>query len=76
MLIIHLTPGDEVDLKKQHPCGSHRFRILRVGSDIRSVCLGCGRDLTMDRLRFEKSIKKLYPVNPSEENTHDENKSQ
>ena len=34
--------GDIVKLKKQHPCGSKEWRILRVGADFSSfsVCAG------------------------------------
>ncbi|MDD6094662.1 MAG: DUF951 domain-containing protein [Clostridia bacterium] len=52
--------GDVLELKKAHPCGSKRFSVLRVGSDIRIVCSGCGRDLTVPRVKLEKSIKKNY----------------
>ncbi len=59
MNIPKLAVGDTVKLKKQHPCGCDEFKILRVGSDIRIVCIGCGRDMTMDRLKLEKAIKKI-----------------
>ena len=59
MKILKLFVGDVVEMKKNHPCGSNQFKILRVGSDIRAVCLGCSRDLTLDRIKFEKSIKKF-----------------
>ena len=59
MKIIKLTVGDRVEMKKMHPCGNNIFKILRVGSDIRAVCEGCGRDMTLDRIKFEKSIKKV-----------------
>ncbi len=52
--VIHV--GDTVRLKKPHPCGTSEFRILRVGTDIRIVCCGCGRDLTIERESFEKKI--------------------
>lgn len=68
MNIVRLAVGDIVELKKKHPCGSSDFRILRVGSDIRSVCTGCGRDLTIERVKFEKSIKKIVtPVTDGKE---------
>ena len=51
--------GDILIMKKNHPCGSNQFKILRVGSDVRVVCLGCSRDMTVDRIKFEKSIKKF-----------------
>jgi hypothetical protein len=58
-------------MKKKHPCGASSFRILRVGSDIRVVCLGCGRDVTLERVKFEKSIKKLTKASESE-NSNDQ----
>ncbi len=58
MQIIRLFPNMVVELKKPHPCGARNFKILRVGSVCRAVCLGCGRDLDMDRLKLEKSIKR------------------
>ena len=33
--------GDIVKLKKQHPCGSREWEILRVGADFRLKCTGC-----------------------------------
>ena len=53
--------GDTLELKKTHPCGEKRFTVLRVGSDIRIVCKGCGRDMTLPREKLEKSIKKIIP---------------
>lgn len=59
MKIIKLFVGDVVELKKKHPCGSDRFKILRAGSDVRAICLGCSRDVTVDRVKFEHSIKRI-----------------
>ena len=60
--IIKMSVGDRAELKKSHPCGGNLFRILRVGSDVRIVCETCGRDMTLDRVKFEKSIKKMIYV--------------
>ena len=30
--------GDIVEMKKQHPCGSNQFEIIRVGADIKIKC--------------------------------------
>ena len=62
MQIIHLNVGDILELKKPHPCGEKRFRVGRIGSEVRIICLGCGRDLMLDRVKLEKSIRKLTPV--------------
>ena len=57
---IHLN--DRLQLRKQHPCGGDTFRVLRVGSDVRIVCETCGRDMTVDRIKLEKAIKKTIPA--------------
>ena len=36
--------GDTLLMKKQHPCGSRRWLVLRTGADFRLRCEGCGRD--------------------------------
>ena len=59
MQILKLYVDDIVKMKKPHPCGADEFKILRVGSDVRVVCLGCSRDMTLERVKFEKSVKKF-----------------
>ena len=51
--------GDIVIMKKDHPCKSNRFEIIRVGADIKIKCLNCGRVLMFDRYEFNKKIKKV-----------------
>lgn len=72
MNIIRLAVGDIAEMKKKHPCGSSSFRILRVGSDIRAICTGCGRDITVDRVKFEKAIKKLIKNTESDKSHESE----
>ena len=59
MQIIKFQVGDIVELKKPHPCGSKQFKILRVGGEMRIACLGCSHDMTIDRVKLEKAVKKL-----------------
>ena len=61
MQIIPLHTGDRIQLKKSHPCGNNLFRIMRVGSEVRVICEGCGRDMTLAREALEKSIKQVKP---------------
>lgn len=49
--------GDKVNMKKQHPCGSSQWEILRVGMDFRLKCCGCGHMVMIPRVKFEKSVK-------------------
>ena len=55
--------GNIVKLKKQHPCGSYEWRILREGADFRLECCGCAHQVMMARRVLEKSIKEIRPNN-------------
>ena len=54
--------GDTLELKKQHPCGSRSWLVLRVGMDFKLRCCGCGHELMIPRSKAEKSIKKWLPA--------------
>ncbi len=54
-----ISIGDIVKLKKQHPCGSFEWEVLRVGIDFRLKCKGCGHQIMLPRKQIEKSIKKV-----------------
>ena len=54
-----LKLNQQVELKKQHPCGSKIWTILRVGMDIKLKCLGCGHELMTPRHKAEKNIRSL-----------------
>jgi hypothetical protein len=54
--------GDIVQLKKQHPCGSDQWEVLRVGADFRIKCLGCSHQVMLPRHKFEKSVKKIVKL--------------
>ena len=51
--------GDVLELKKQHPCGSREWQVLRVGMDFKLKCAGCGHELMLPRSKAEKSVKKV-----------------
>ena len=54
-----INVGDKVEMKKQHPCGSKNFEILRVGMDFKLKCLGCGREVLVPRSKAEKNIRNI-----------------
>lgn len=60
MQVPKISVGDILELKKAHPCGTRLFKVMRIGSNIRIVCQGCGHDMTVERVKLEKSIKKIY----------------
>ena len=51
--------GDVLELKKEHPCGSREWLVLRIGMDFRLRCQGCGHELMIPRAKAEKSIRKV-----------------
>lgn len=51
--------GDILEMKKEHPCGSRRWEVLRVGMDFRLRCEGCGREVMLPRKKAEKALKKI-----------------
>ncbi len=52
--------GQMVQMKKEHPCGTNCWRIIRVGMDYRIKCIHCGRSVLMPRSRFERRVKSVY----------------
>ncbi|NMB43898.1 MAG: DUF951 domain-containing protein [Clostridiales bacterium] len=56
---VEVEVGDIVRLKKNHPCGSFEWKVLRVGMDFRLKCLGCGHQVMIPRKKVEKSIKQV-----------------
>lgn len=52
--------GDVVEMKKPHPCGKGKtFTIIRMGADIKIKCDGCGHAIMLDRVKFEKQLKRV-----------------
>ncbi len=51
--------GDILQLKKQHPCGSKEWEVLRIGADFRLKCMGCGHQIMIPRVKAEKNVKNI-----------------
>lgn len=51
--------NDVVEMKKQHPCGTNEWKIIRMGADIRIKCEGCQHSVLIPRREFAKKIKKI-----------------
>lgn len=51
--------NDVVQMKKPHPCGENRWKIIRMGADIRIKCEGCGHSVLVPRRKFETKMKKI-----------------
>ncbi len=49
-------------MKKDHPCGTNEFAIVRIGADIKIKCVKCGRCIMLSRIDFNKKIKKVIKL--------------
>ena len=65
MPIMPIKVGDTLELKKPHPCGERLFRVMRTGSEVRVVCVGCGRDMSLDRVKLERAVRNRIPADDS-----------
>jgi hypothetical protein len=55
--ILAIYVGDELILRKPHPCGANRWRVLRTGADLKLECAGCGHQLWLARSAVERRVK-------------------
>ena len=53
------TLGSIVVMKKQHPCGTNEWEIIRIGADIKIRCTNCNRVIMLPRVEFNKKVKKV-----------------
>ncbi len=51
--------NDVVEMKKAHPCGTNRWKVIRLGMDIRIKCEGCGHSVMIPRKEFTRKVKKI-----------------
>ncbi|NSL52369.1 DUF951 domain-containing protein [Calidifontibacillus erzurumensis] len=59
---------DIVEMKKQHPCGTNRWKIIRLGMDIRIKCEGCNHSVLLPRKEFTRKLKKILVKHEEENN--------
>jgi len=57
--ILKIEEGDKVIMRKQHPCGNSEFLIVRLGSDVKLMCIKCGRYVELPRVKAEKQIRSI-----------------
>ena len=50
---------DILVMKKEHPCGSKEWLVLRSGMDFRLRCQGCGHEVLLPRSKAEKNIRQI-----------------
>jgi hypothetical protein len=52
-----LELNDLLKLRKTHPCGEDRWKVLRLGADIKIECVGCRRQVMLTRRQLARSVK-------------------
>lgn len=61
--------NDVLRLKKEHPCGSQEWLVLRTGIDFRLRCQGCGHEVMISREKLEKRVRRIIrdgrEINPN-----------
>jgi len=57
VIALELKLGGIIKLRKQHPCGSYEWKVVRLGADIGIKCLLCGRIVLLKRRILERRIK-------------------
>lgn len=55
--------NDVLIMKKNHPCGSNAFTVLRSGMDFKLKCCKCGHEIMIPRVKAEKNIRKIVREN-------------
>lgn len=59
VITVDVQVNDVLVMKKPHPCGSDRWKVTRVGMDLKMTCCGCGHQVMLPRSKAEKSIKSI-----------------
>ncbi|HSG42314.1 MAG TPA: DUF951 domain-containing protein [Anaerolineales bacterium] len=70
-MLADLKINDHLRLRKQHPCGSYEWTVIRLGADIGLECKGCGRRVMLTRRELNKRLK----VNLTKQQEQDEQKT-
>ena len=51
--------NDILVMKKEHPCGDKRWKVLRTGADFKLRGMGCGHEFMTPRFKAEKNIRQV-----------------
>ncbi|MCR5719306.1 MAG: DUF951 domain-containing protein [Lachnospiraceae bacterium] len=56
---MEINEHDILIMKKKHPCGSNSWEVLKLGSDLKLKCTGCGHIIIVKRSDIVKKIKEV-----------------
>jgi len=55
--MIQFNIDDIITFKKAHPCGGFKWKVKRIGVDMKLECTTCGRVIMIPRIDVLKRIK-------------------
>ena len=58
-MALDLKVGDQVRMKKPHPCGGYYWRVTRLGADIGLSCLNCRRHVMLPRPQLHRRVREV-----------------
>lgn len=61
-MALELKVGDQVRMKKPHPCGGYYWRVTRLGADIGLSCVSCRRHVMLPRNQLGRRIREIVPA--------------
>lgn len=48
---------DVIETKKPHVCGNNKWKVIRVGADIKLECIECKRVIMLSKFELDKKVK-------------------
>ncbi len=51
--------GQVLEFKKNHPCGSNLWKVIKIGVDYKLECVKCKRIIIIPRIELKKKVKKI-----------------
>jgi hypothetical protein len=57
-----LRVGQVARLKKAHPCGSRDWEVLRLGTEVKLRCTGCGHLVSLPRSKLATALREILPA--------------
>lgn len=60
---MHIQVDDILVMKKDHPCGNNKFKVLRIGMDFKLECEKCHHEFMSPREKIEKNVKQIISHN-------------
>jgi hypothetical protein len=62
MILPEIRLEDIVQLRKPHPCGSYKWKVVRLGADIGLECCQCERRVLLSRRDLSRRLKVILPA--------------